>query len=403
MEKRKKRLKVNKNLFNLFLLSQLHTIGQSLVGIFGVIFIYEKYNFSLELVLVYYFLFHLVAFLIIPIGSIFINRFGIKKSIILGKILLLIYYLMFIFFQPYNIFFLLTFFSVGAFGTAFYWVPYHVNFAKLTDKNTRGTQIGMLGSMIAIISIVIPVSAALIITKLGYNYLFITTAIFYLLSIIPILKIDHANENYSFKYFETFSKLFDEKYRKDFLIYILEGAESIIAAIIWPIMIFLLLNKEYQAVGITTSLIVLGTVILNILLGKATDKFEKNKMIKIASFLNAIGWFLKIFVHTAFDIFITSVYHDFSRIFLKVPYQTFYYEKWADNGHFVDEFTVIREEGLRVGRIIMVAFILFVITTFEIDLKYILIFGILIFYFLGTIIQDKTKLLRLKGGTIIKT
>ncbi|MCF7906664.1 MFS transporter [Patescibacteria group bacterium] len=403
MKKRKKGLKINKNLFNLFLLSQLHTIGQSLVGIFGVIFIYEKYNFSLELALIYYFLFHLVAFLVIPIGSIFINKFGIKKSIILGKILLLIFYLMYIFFQPYNIFFILSLFLVGSFGTAFYWVPYHVNFAKLTDKNSRGTQIGMLGSMMAIISIVIPVSAALIITKLGYNYLFITTAIFYLLSIIPILGIDHANENYSFKYFETFSKLFDEKYRKDFLIYILEGAESIISAIIWPIMIFLLLNKQYEAVGITTSLIVLGTVVLNILLGRATDKFEKNKMIKIASFLNAIGWFLKIFVHTAFDIFITSVYHDFSRIFLKVPYQAFYYEKWADNGHFVDEFTVVREEGLRIGKMIMAAFILLMIIVFKIDIKYILIFGILIFYLLGVIIQDKSNLLRLKGGVIIKS
>ncbi|NCC70303.1 MFS transporter, partial [bacterium] len=289
MKERKKGLKINKNLFNLFLLSQLHTIGQSLVGIFGVIFVYEKYNFSLELSLIFYFLFHLITFFVIPIGSIFINKFGIKKSIILGKVLLLIYYLMFIFFDPYNIFFILALFITGALGTAFYWVPYHVNFAKLTDKNTRGTQIGMLGSMVAIISIIIPVSAALIVTKLGYNYLFITTAIFYLLSIIPILNIDHANENYSFKYFETFSKLFDEKYRKDFLIYMLEGAESIISAIIWPIMIFLLLNKEYEAVGITTSLIVLGTVILNILLGRATDKFEKNKMIKIASFLNAIG------------------------------------------------------------------------------------------------------------------
>lgn len=398
MKERKKGLKINKNLFNLFLVSQLHTIGQSLVGIFGVIFVYEKYNFSLELTLIFYFLFHLIAFLAIPIGAMSINKFGIKKSIILGKILLLFYYLMFIFFQPYNIFFLSALFLVGAFGTGLYWVPYHVNFAKLTDKNTRGTQIGMLGSTIAIISIVIPVSAALIITKLGYNYLFIATAIFYLLSIIPILKIDHANENYSFKYFETFSKLFDEKYRKDFLIYILEGAESIISVIIWPIMIFLLLDKKYEAVGITTSLIVLGTVILNLLLGKATDKFEKNKMIKIASFLNAIGWFLKIFVHTAFDIFITSVYHDFSRIFLNVPYQAFYYEKWADNGHFVDEYTVIREEGLRIGKMIMTAFILFMIIVFKIDIKYILIFGIISFSLLGVLIQDKKPFVKLKGG-----
>ena len=126
-------------------------------------------------------------------------------------------------------------------------------------------------------------------------------------------------------------------------------------------------------------------------------------MIKIASFFNAIGWFLKIFVHTAFDIFITSVYHDFSRIFLKVPYQAFYYEKWADNGHFVDEFTVIREEGLRVGKIIMIALILFIIIVFKIDIKYILIFGILTFYLLGVLIKDKKNLVRLKGGVILKS
>ena len=52
---------------------------------------------------------------------------------------------------------------------------------------------------------------------------------------------------------------------------------------------------------------------------------------------------------------------------------------------------------------IMIAFILLMIIVFEIEIKYILIFGILIFYLLGVIIQDKSNLLRLKGGVIIKS
>ena len=95
------------------------------------------------------------------------------------------------------------------------------------------------------------------------------------------------------------------------------------------------------------------TVGLQFAAGKFTDKFNKKQMLKFGTIFYSVGWIVKIFIATAFHIFVASAYHSLTRIFITTPFDALTYELAADQGQYVDEFTVIREMSIHIGRIIM--------------------------------------------------
>ena len=83
-------------------------------------------------------------------------------------------------------------------------------------------------------------------------------------------------------------------------------------------------------------MIVAVTIILQLTVGRLADKFSKRKMIKWGNVIYASGWVAKIFIGTAFQIFIVSTYHNLAKIFSRTPFDALTYEKAADQGHYVD-------------------------------------------------------------------
>ncbi len=152
-----------------------------------------------------------------------------------------------------------------------------------------------------------------------------------------------------------------KKNRKLLLAYGGDGAEGMVGIVIWPIFIFQLLNGNYLAVGIISSLIIVASVALRLVVGALTDKMSKRKLIKVGFILYAVGWIGKVFIQTAFQIFIVSSYHSFAAVVRRTPFTTLMYEQAADRGHYVDEYTVLREISLNIGRVLMLVslFILF--------------------------------------------
>jgi sugar phosphate permease len=114
-------------------------------------------------------------------------------------------------------------------------------------------------------------------------------------------------------------------------------------------------------VGVISSLIVLISIIFRLAVGALTDKINKRQLIKLGSILYAFGWIGKIFIQTAFQIFVVSSYHSLASIIRRTPFTTLMYEQAADRGHYVDEYTVLREISLNIGRVLMLLllFVLF--------------------------------------------
>jgi len=329
------------------------TVSTALLGVFLPIFLYKTFDDSLQAVLAYYFIAALAYMLLVPMGAQFLNKFGFRKALIVATIAAAGvnagYYFItkenVLFVMPLIIALLVTF-------RVFFWIPYHVDFALFTKKGRKGGQVGFLLASITLLGVTGPVLAGYVIAHFGISILFIISVTVFLLGTIPFSSVPRTNEKFSWSYARSWREVFEKRNRAVVLGSAAAGAEEIIGVVVWPIFIFLLLDGDYFKVGALSSFIAGATVLIQLSLGHYLDRVgNKKKVLKTWSMLYSFGWILKIFVVTAFQVFIAGIYHKFARIFIDTSFDTIFYELAADQGHYIDEFTVISEVAVQIGRI----------------------------------------------------
>jgi len=354
-----KHVKLSGALTALYSNRTIRQFSRGLIGIFYPILLYTKLDFSVYKLVVFFLISFFIWMLIVPIGARIMSRIGLKKSLILSVAFGWGWFYSLKWFEMDGaILWLglaLLFMSLDRF---LYWVPYHTDFAKFTNKKTRGRQMSFLIAVASIVSIVVPFISGQVISEYGYGALLMFAMIIYIMSVIPLFLIPDVRENYSFSYWQTYKEVFKKKNRRMFFAYGADGVQSIVGAVVWPVFIWLLLDQNYSAVGVVSSLIILGSLLLQLLMGNLTDRFNKRQILRWGSIFNSIGWMVKIFVETGFQIFVASTYHSFASIVMRTPFDTLMYEKAADSGHYIDEYTVLREIYLCIGQILMLFFII---------------------------------------------
>ena len=313
------------------------------------------------LVFLYYIVGHSGYVLLLPYGARILNKIGLRRSLIISIFFATAYYLC-LFLVDYNLllFIILAVIALIIFRILF-WYPFHTDLAKFTDHYNRGKEIGLLWATQSFLTIVMPVIAGFLIGYYGFNLVFIIAIIIYLASIIPFMTLPQTKETFTWGYLETYKRFFSRANRKLVVANMANGAENAVAIIIWPIFIWQLLKGNFFTMGVLSSLIVLATVILQLAVGKYTDIFDKRKMIKWGSLFYATGWLIKIFILTSFQIFIVGAYHGFTAIFKDTPFDTLNYEILADHGHYVDEYTVIKEIAVQTGKVLILVFAIIVV------------------------------------------
>jgi MFS family permease len=239
--------------------------------------------------------------------------------------------------------------------------------AIYTDKSDRGKSIGMLWAASTFLGVVMPVLSGFLIGRFGYGIVFVLAITIYLCAFVPLLTLPPTHEMYSWRYFETFKEFLKKKNRKMVLANMANGAENEVGVVIWPIFVWQLLDGNYLAVGAISSLIVFCTIAIQLSAGKFADKMDKRKMIHWGSIFYAIGWLAKVFVLSAMQIFVVGTYHSFAQIFKDTPFDTLNYELLADQGHYVDEQTVIKEIAVQIGKVLMLLFAILIVAKFSMN------------------------------------
>lgn len=350
----------------------IQQIAGGLLGFFVPIFLFIYFDYYIQGVILFYGITFLLFGLLLPIGAKTMSKIGLKASMILGSLFLVGYFTSLYLLSNNVAFALILTISFVTLFRVLYWVPYHTEFAKTTDDLSRGKEIAFLVSISTLVSIALPFIAGLIITKFNFSVLFLISIIIASISIIPILLLKPVKEKYRYSYFQTFKELFSRKNRKLLFAYGGEGAEFVVGFVIWPIFIFQLLEGNYLSVGILSSLIVFVSIIFRLAIGRLTDKMDKRKIIRTGSILHALGWVGKIFIQTAFHIFAVGAYHAFTSVMMRTPFATLMYEQAADRGHYVDEYTVLREMAICVGRILMLILIFVLVSFVSLNFTFIL-------------------------------
>ena len=338
--------------------------SMGLIGLFLPIFLFLKFDYNVIHVYLFSLVGHLAYALILPYGARFLNRIGLKKSLQISVFFDAAFYI-FIYFIDRNpvLFISLSLVSI-VLARLFFWIPYHTEFAKFTKRDDRGKEYSLMEATKGFLDVLMPLAAGLLIGFFGFKSVFLISIALLLSSSIPFLALADADEKFSWGYLETFKNFFSKENRKIVLANMANGAENVVGVIIWPIFIWEILNGNYFAVGSLSSLIVLVTIILQLSVGKYTDLLDKRKMIRFGSFLYAAGWLLKMFVLTAFQIFLAGTYHSLVQIFKNTPFDVLNYQLMADHGHYVDEYTVIKELAIQFGKVLMLIFAIIITLLF---------------------------------------
>ncbi|MBU1131268.1 MFS transporter [Patescibacteria group bacterium] len=358
-------------------LSSLYTsraivlIASGFLGLFLPVFLLIQYK-DLKTTILFYLISWFLYLMLVAPGAKLMNVFGLKRVFIASLPFLALFYGSLYFFEKDIWLFTILAIVTLTFYRMCYWVPYHTEMAKLSEKKNRGKQMSLLSSFSSFFGIIIPVVSGFLITQFGFQPVFIIVIILVLTAMIPLNFLPQLNEKFSWSYGRTWSEFFSGKNRKMMIAYMADGAENWIGGVLWPIFIWQLLEGKYLTVGIVTSAITLVAVVFKLIMGDYTDKFSKRKLMRAGSVLYSAGWIVKMFITTAFQIFLASTYHNFALIILRTPFDALVYEKAADSGHYVDEYSTLREMYHQTGRITVIVAVLILLNYLPLNLTFFL-------------------------------
>ncbi len=358
-------------------------IATALLGLFLPIFLYNLFDFNFSYVIYYYLIGHVLYGITVAWGVKYLNKVGLRRSIkitlVIGALYYFIFYLMdksdveFALQIDNQIFILVALAIVSlVIHRIMWWTPINTDIAKFTDKKNRGKELSAVEATTLFTGAIGPIVAGWILMHYSYDLLFILAIVVYLVSLIPLMYLPKTHERFEWGYWEAWKNFFSKKRRRAVIAFMGIGAEEAVGLVVWPIFIYDLLKGNYFEVGALTSLIVFVTIFMQLSAGKLIDNKSKSKMLHWGSVFYALGWIFKIFIATAFQIFIVSTFHNLTKIFAKTPFEALTFEKAADQGHYVDEYTVIHEIAIQAGKVLILILVLVLINYFSLSWSFIL-------------------------------
>jgi len=119
--------------------------ASAMLGIFLPIFLYNLFDKNFQAVVIYYGSGYLFYGITVSFGVKFLNKFGFRNALRVSVILGMIFYIIFYFIDQNNFKYLIPLsLLILVFYRLLYWLPYHVNFAKFTNKKHEAGKLALL-------------------------------------------------------------------------------------------------------------------------------------------------------------------------------------------------------------------------------------------------------------------
>ncbi len=341
----------NRELSEMYISIALRNLALSMAGIFVPIYLFIDLKYPLTKVILFFIIYTITLILSNLLAAKFTSKYGIKHGILASMFGFILYTILLATLPYHHLFFLPP--ILWGMSNAFYWVNFHTDFTRFSDKKNRGQEVS-IWFITAFLGILIgPILGSIIITYLGFTTLFVVVSLIFLLSAVPLFLTSEVYEPVNF----SIKELFDRSHLKETYFYLVYGFKTMVAQFALPIFIFLLLG-QYISLGIIASFSAMGSITIGYMVGKLSkNEIRENKMIKYGSLFHSLGWFLLLFVKTFIQITVVNIYLAMSFILIEIPHHTLMYTK-AKKRKRPMEYIVYREMAMGFGRLLSLVVIL---------------------------------------------
>lgn len=240
---------------------------------------------------------------------------------------------------------------IGAYR-AFYWTPYIIEHRVERNQTSIPQEIFLaFMPLVAGYSLISGPYAAAVLLFAGASIL--------LVSIAPLIRVHETYEKFSWGYGETFAELFEPKHNRVIEPAFLEGLQGTALLLLWPIAVFILVGLSYEMLGLVLS----ATLLCAILFRQRGKRLLAGRDLMHAT-VAASSWMFRLAVISPISIVVVSAFA--SPTDTSADLHTL--EQSSDNGTYVDEFTVLKEISMALGRIAMCIVAAVCITVFTVPI-----------------------------------
>jgi len=336
----------------------------SMIAIFEPVYLYKLYG-SISIVLLYYAVAYTVYLFSVSFGAKAAAKYGFEHCIFYSVPFAILYFLSLSQIPNYG---WLVFFAI-LFYTGYkvlFWPAYHTDFAHYSKSGYRGREMSILSLTSTMAMIAGPIVGGLVLTKFGFEVLFVIVSIISLISAIPLFTTREKFEPHRFSYkkaWKRFLKPYNHYKRKDSISYFGYG-EELVSMVVWPIFIFLIIEKFYL-MGILMSIVIASIAVSSLYIGKLSDMLnrkDKRKLLKYSTILLAISWFLRPFALNWLGILLVDIFSKGSKNGIMYPLRTFVYSGGGNQKGFL-KYIIFYEMSLTTGKM-LVAWIIFFISLY---------------------------------------
>lgn len=347
------------------------TFAKLLIEVFIPLILYNM-NFTIKEIILFLIIKHALCTIFLPITKLVIKKKSTTFLMIISSILFTLSYI-YLNFLTKNLFKLLIFTTLLSMYLTFYWVGRHtyalsiIEDKKATDNVSLYTIFTILGGLFS------TYIGSILIEKTSYLFLSIIVLFLMLISIIPLTKIKSKKETNEIKLINIITSFPKRNYIFTFL-----DQLRFVLVTIFPLYIYLNINKSYKYIGIINIVSGLGSIIYIYILKKLMDKNKSDYLSSSLLYL-AITYTLKLLTKNNI-IFLIIVF--FEGIFRSVVdlitlRNTYVYSK----NYTRLNYTIFTEGINNIGRVIILT--LFYITNISLEkIILICILGILINIFI---------------------
>lgn len=346
-----------KELREIYVCIFIRTLAMSMIGIFVPLYLLKELSYSLKDVVYFYIMVVAVFAIFSPLAARVSLKIGLRKSILASVPFYLGFYALLYSLKIYN--WPLSLIAVVlAIASGLFWFAFNIEFAKFSDKEHRGEEVGFWYSSAVVIGLLGPLVGGLILTFYNFKILFILVSILLIGSVIPLFfyKEIHAKE-INKQISLSLKTIFKKSRVRDGLSYIGDGIREYASGIFWPIFIFYLIGA-YLTLGAIVSGAGVFTAIFTYFIGRSSDSFKKISMVKAGSVLDCVSWIVRIFARTALQLFGVTVFGGISFMLIDVPFSAMVYDKANKAKAGIVNYFIFREIMLSIGRILLLLLIL---------------------------------------------